>query len=82
MGLAYFALGGDARQLADGYIADYYGWLGDEVVGMIAGSVAVSPEMVQQYIGAFTDAGCDDLVLFPCSADPAQVGLLADAAGV
>lgn len=82
MGLAYFALGGDARQLADGYIGDYYGWLGDEVVGMIAGSVAVSQEMVQQYIGAFTDAGCDDLVLFPCSADPAQVGLLADAAGL
>ena len=32
--------------------------------------------------GAFEAAGCDELVLFPCDADPAQVDLLADALGM
>jgi hypothetical protein len=37
---------------------------------------------VRQYIQVFSDAGCDELVLFPCSPDPEQVDLLADAAGL
>jgi hypothetical protein len=27
----------------------------------------------------FSDAGCDELILFPCDPDPRQVDLLADA---
>jgi hypothetical protein len=34
---------------------------------------------VSQYVQAFSDAGCDELVLFPCDPDPGQVDLLADA---
>jgi alkanesulfonate monooxygenase SsuD/methylene tetrahydromethanopterin reductase-like flavin-dependent oxidoreductase (luciferase family) len=78
MALAYFALGDGARQAADGYLRDYYGWLGD-LADMIAGSAAIDAETVKQYVQAFSDAGCDELVLFPCHADPQQVNLLADA---
>ncbi len=35
---------------------------------------------MQQYNQAFTDAGCDELIWFPSSSDPAQVDLLAEAA--
>ena len=35
--------------------------------------------MAQQYRDAFAAAGADELLYFPCSPDPAQVGLLADA---
>ena len=49
---------------------------------MIAGSAAKDPATVQRYIQAFTEAGCDELILFPCSSDPRQVDLLADAAGI
>ena len=31
------------------------------------------------YVEAFRQAGCDELVLFPCDPDPGQVDLLADA---
>lgn len=79
MALAYFALGDDARERADSYIHDYYGIMGEEGAGQIAASVAVSEEMVQQYIGAFEQAGCDDLILFPCSTDVDQVKRLAAA---
>ena len=35
--------------------------------------------MVQGYVQAFEAAGCDELILFPSSADPEQVDLLARA---
>jgi alkanesulfonate monooxygenase SsuD/methylene tetrahydromethanopterin reductase-like flavin-dependent oxidoreductase (luciferase family) len=76
--LAYFALGDGAREAADGYLCHYYEWLG-EYAGAVADSAATDPETVKQYVAAFADAGCDELVMFPTSPDPGQVNLLADA---
>jgi alkanesulfonate monooxygenase SsuD/methylene tetrahydromethanopterin reductase-like flavin-dependent oxidoreductase (luciferase family) len=78
MALAYFALGDDAQQAADRYLHDYYAFLGD-VADMIVSSAATDADTVNQYVQAFSDAGCDELILFPCSRDPDQVDLLADA---
>ena len=75
--LAYFALGEGAREAADGYLRHYYEWLG-EYADMIASSAAVDAETVKQYVAGFEAAGCDELVMFPCSPDPGQVDLLAD----
>jgi len=81
MSLAYFALGDDAEADADAYLTDYYGWLGEEVAGFIAGSAAKDAETVRQYVAAFTEAGCGELIFCPSSNDPEQVDLLADALG-
>ena len=78
-GLAYFALGESAAQDATRYLTDYYAFLGEEMARMIAGSAATDPETVQGYLAAFEAAGCDELVMFPCSGDPAQADLLAEA---
>jgi alkanesulfonate monooxygenase SsuD/methylene tetrahydromethanopterin reductase-like flavin-dependent oxidoreductase (luciferase family) len=78
LSLAYFALGPGAREAADGYLLRYYGFLGD-IANQIAQSAAVTPEMVRGYIAAFEQSGCDELILDPCSSDPAQVELLAEA---
>lgn len=78
LSLAYFALGGQAREQADGYIKDYYGWLG-EFADQIAAGAATSAEMVRGYVSAFEQAGCDELIMCPTSSDPQQVRLLADA---
>ena len=78
MALAYFALGEGAREAADRYLHDYYGFLG-EVADMIAGSAATDADTVRAYVQAFSDAGCGELVIFPCNPDPEQVDLLADA---
>jgi alkanesulfonate monooxygenase SsuD/methylene tetrahydromethanopterin reductase-like flavin-dependent oxidoreductase (luciferase family) len=78
MALAYFALGDRAEQAADGYLRDYYAFLG-EYAATIAGSAAKDAGTVEQYVQGFSDAGCDELVLFPCDPDPAQVDLLAEA---
>jgi alkanesulfonate monooxygenase SsuD/methylene tetrahydromethanopterin reductase-like flavin-dependent oxidoreductase (luciferase family) len=80
--LAYFSLGDRAEEDAKAYLTDYYAWLGEDVANFIANSAAKDAEAVQGAISAFADAGCQELFLFPSSSDPAQVDLLADAAGL
>jgi alkanesulfonate monooxygenase SsuD/methylene tetrahydromethanopterin reductase-like flavin-dependent oxidoreductase (luciferase family) len=82
MALAYFALGSDPEGDARRYLGDYYGFLGEELADYIVGSAAKDAETVKGYLSAYEAAGCDELILFPCSNDPAQVDLLADAAGL
>jgi alkanesulfonate monooxygenase SsuD/methylene tetrahydromethanopterin reductase-like flavin-dependent oxidoreductase (luciferase family) len=82
MALAYFSLGSNGEQNAERYLRDYYGWLGEDVSGMIAGSAAKDADTVAGYLAAFEGVGCDELVLFPCSNEPAQVEMLAEAAGL
>ncbi len=82
MGLAYFSLGEQGAADAGAYLNDYYAFLGEETAQMIAASAATDAETVRAYLEAFAGAGCGELVLFPCSGDPAQVDLLAEAAGL
>jgi len=76
--LAYFGLGPEARSQAEGYLLHYYGWLG-EIANMIAGSAAVSPEMVKSYVAAFEASGCDEIIFVPTASRLDQVAMLADA---
>lgn len=82
MALAYFSLGDRAEENVRDNLMHYYAWLGDEVAGMIAGAAAKDAAAVKQYLAAYEDAGCDELVFCPSSSDPRQVDLLADAAGI
>jgi alkanesulfonate monooxygenase SsuD/methylene tetrahydromethanopterin reductase-like flavin-dependent oxidoreductase (luciferase family) len=79
MALAYFSLGDDGEANANANLKDYYAWLGEEAASYIAGSAAKDPETVRQYVDAFAEAGCDELILIPSSSDPDQVDLLAEA---
>ena len=76
-GLGYFALGPDASALASGYLHDYYGFAGDYADQVVAGALT-SEDAVRQAVAEFTDAGCDELILFPCSPDLDQLHRLAD----
>ncbi len=80
--LGYFALGDTGEEDAQRYLTDYYSWLGEETAGYIAGSAAKDAETVQGYVQGFTEAGCQELILFPSNGNPDQVDLLADAAGL
>ena len=80
--LSYFSLGPDAQKSAQDDLGDYYAWLGDETKQMIVDSAAKDADTVKQYIAGFEAVGCDELILFPASPDPEQVGLLAEAAGL
>ena len=82
MALAYFSLGERAEREVEDNLMHYYAWLGDEIAGMIAGGAAKDPDAVRRYATAYADLGCDELIFCPSSSDPAQVDLLADAAGL
>ncbi|MGH8931056.1 MAG: LLM class flavin-dependent oxidoreductase [Egibacteraceae bacterium] len=77
--LAYFSLGSSAVEDARGYLLDYYRFL-SAYAEAIAASALTTAEQVRDTAAAFAEAGCDELILFPCSPDPEQVTLLADAA--
>jgi alkanesulfonate monooxygenase SsuD/methylene tetrahydromethanopterin reductase-like flavin-dependent oxidoreductase (luciferase family) len=82
MALIYFSLGPDAQENAKHDLGDYYAWVGEEIAELIVGSAAKDADEVQEYISAFEDHGCDELIFFPAASDPEQVTLLADAAGL
>jgi alkanesulfonate monooxygenase SsuD/methylene tetrahydromethanopterin reductase-like flavin-dependent oxidoreductase (luciferase family) len=79
--LAYVSLGEDAEQHARAYLTDYYSFIGDFAEQIAAGALT-SPQKVADTVAAFADAGCDELILFPCNPDTAQVALVAQAAGL
>src|SRR4051812_28264032 len=76
--LCYFALGYGAEQVARSTLGDYYGFLGEYAERIIAGA-ATDETAIRELVAAFEQAGVDELVCFPTSADPAQVDLLARA---
>lgn len=73
-----FALGPKGQSAVDGYLRAYNAYRGDGV-NQRAATALVHPELVQEQIALFEAAGCDELIINPCVADPDQVDLLADA---
>jgi hypothetical protein len=78
MALFYFSLGDRAREAAQEGLGHYYAWLGDYAQGIVD-SAAADADTVRRYLSAYEEAGADEVIAFPASADPAQVDLLAAA---
>jgi len=78
MALFYFSLGERAADQARETLGGYYAFAG-EYADLIVQSAATDEETVRGYIDAFEQAGCNEVICFPASADPVQVELLAGA---
>jgi alkanesulfonate monooxygenase SsuD/methylene tetrahydromethanopterin reductase-like flavin-dependent oxidoreductase (luciferase family) len=76
-GQGYFALG-DAGSIATGadYLRDYYAFTGPFAEKIAAGNLT-TPQAIIDFVRGYEEAGCDELVLLPTVADPAQLDLLA-----
>jgi alkanesulfonate monooxygenase SsuD/methylene tetrahydromethanopterin reductase-like flavin-dependent oxidoreductase (luciferase family) len=79
--LAYVSLGRDGAEHAQRYLSDYYAFVGDFAEQIAAGALT-SPHRVADTVAQFTDAGCDELILFPCNPDVRQVSHTAEAVGL
>jgi alkanesulfonate monooxygenase SsuD/methylene tetrahydromethanopterin reductase-like flavin-dependent oxidoreductase (luciferase family) len=79
--LAYVSLGEDADSHAQRYLSDYYSFAGEYGARAAEGALT-SPQKVTHAVEAFSEAGCDELILFPCNPDIGQVALTAKAAGL
>lgn len=78
LAIAYFALGPNAEEDARRDLGHYYAWLGEYADAVVA-AASKGPDAVRAIVAGFEEAGCDELIMFPCSGDPAQVRLLRDA---
>jgi alkanesulfonate monooxygenase SsuD/methylene tetrahydromethanopterin reductase-like flavin-dependent oxidoreductase (luciferase family) len=74
----YFCLGDGADRVADEYLTHYYG---SEYAGYARADTLITEDDLRTEIQRLADAGCDDLLLFPCSGGLDQVRMLADALG-
>jgi alkanesulfonate monooxygenase SsuD/methylene tetrahydromethanopterin reductase-like flavin-dependent oxidoreductase (luciferase family) len=78
--IGHFALGEHGRTIARRHLIDYYGFLGGDAAETMAAQALTDTGAVQCELDGYAEAGCDELVLFPCSADAHQIELLAHAA--
>jgi alkanesulfonate monooxygenase SsuD/methylene tetrahydromethanopterin reductase-like flavin-dependent oxidoreductase (luciferase family) len=78
MALMYYSLGDRAEESAQATLGAYYAFAGPYVDRIVASAATDEPQ-VRSYVDGFAAAGCDEVICFPCSADPAQVELLAAA---
>jgi alkanesulfonate monooxygenase SsuD/methylene tetrahydromethanopterin reductase-like flavin-dependent oxidoreductase (luciferase family) len=81
LGLSYFALGPSARDDADRYLKDYYAFVGPFAEQIAAGAL-ISADQITERVAEFAQAGCDELILLPCSGDEGEVDRLGDALGL
>jgi alkanesulfonate monooxygenase SsuD/methylene tetrahydromethanopterin reductase-like flavin-dependent oxidoreductase (luciferase family) len=79
--LFYFSLGENGEAAAQESLGDYYEFLGD-YTQQVVDSAATDADTLKGYLSAYEDAGADEVICFPASADLDQVDLLADAAGL
>jgi alkanesulfonate monooxygenase SsuD/methylene tetrahydromethanopterin reductase-like flavin-dependent oxidoreductase (luciferase family) len=72
----YFSLGPDADEAADEYIQHYYG---ADFFQSARADTLTDVEQINAELARLSEAGCTDVVLFPCSGDLDQVALLGEA---
>jgi hypothetical protein len=77
MALPYFCLGPRAEANAMAFLTDHYAIEGDAATRMAANALT-DPGSIQRAVSEYEAAGCDELILYPCSPDPQQVSLLAE----
>nr|WP_112473297.1 LLM class flavin-dependent oxidoreductase [Streptomyces sp. ST1020] len=77
--LVYACLGPGARDVAESYLRSYYAFIGPKAE-MAAKAVVIGAEALRETVSAYEGAGCDELLVFPCTAELGQLELLAKAA--
>lgn len=78
LAVRYFRLGTDASAAARSYARNYYG---PEMFEQVWPDLLTDVAHLCDEVDRIAEAGADDLILLPCSEDPAQIHLLADALG-
>lgn len=74
-GQGYFALGDVER--GNAYLRDYYAFTGPFAERVVAANLT-SARAIKDFIRGYEEAGCDELVLFPTTADAAELDRLAE----
>lgn len=74
----YFCLGDGADAIADAYLTHYYG---REGAAAASADTVTSRAQLHDELAKLSEAGCTDVLFYPCSPDIEQVRMLAGALG-
>jgi alkanesulfonate monooxygenase SsuD/methylene tetrahydromethanopterin reductase-like flavin-dependent oxidoreductase (luciferase family) len=74
--LTYVALGEERKAAAGAYLRDYYSYMGPKAEALASGVIA-DETTLRATVDSYAEAGCDELLLFPCTDDVEQLDLLA-----
>jgi alkanesulfonate monooxygenase SsuD/methylene tetrahydromethanopterin reductase-like flavin-dependent oxidoreductase (luciferase family) len=74
----YFGLGDDDAARTEKYLRTFYQGGPSGFIDYAVQLVANGEEEIRKAVAAFTDAGCDELLLMTTTADPAEVDRVAD----
>ena len=77
--LAFVAPGSERLARGASYVRRYYSHVGPKAE-FLARSLISSEDQLREIIAGYAGAGCDELILFPCTGDPEQVEELAKVA--
>ena len=77
LALAYYSLGDQAEENAKAYINDYYGFAPPYAQAVLA-NTSVGEDALARTLHAYEKAGCDEVVLAPCSTDLDQIKRLSE----
>ena len=78
VGSLYFALGDRAQELGQSYLKSYYGQ-DPRFAEKVAKSLKSDRESILQRIREFEKIAADEVIIWPCIADPKQLDLLSEA---
>lgn len=78
--LTYYALGSSAKELADGYLNDYYGFA-PPYAQLVLRNAAVGEAKLRETLSRLRDIGCDEVVLAPCGSSLDQLKELREVVG-
>lgn len=76
--LSYFSLGERAEENAAKHLHDYYSRSGSYAERAVE-QVVCTESALKERVNEYRDAGCDELIFFPCHGDLEQVDLLTSA---
>ncbi|AQZ63898.1 unnamed protein product [[Actinomadura] parvosata subsp. kistnae] len=77
--LAYVAPGAERKRDGARYLLDYYAYTGQKA-RFLADSVIADDTRLRETIDGYAAAGCDELMLIPCTPDADQLDLIAKVA--
>lgn len=77
--MTYVALGAERRRLAADYLRHYYSYVGPKAEALAA-NVISEEDRLREVVTGYAAAGCDELLIFPCTADVEQLAPIAKVA--
>ncbi|MEV4254368.1 LLM class flavin-dependent oxidoreductase [Spirillospora sp. NPDC049652] len=73
----YVSLGPDGAAAADKHLSDFYAFLGPHAQFLVKGAITDEARL-REVVDGYAAAGCDELMLLPCTDDPGHLDRMAD----